>query len=105
MSTISLSYPDVTRTQRVPVLGKILILISLVVLMISILILAVSASTGEPTGQAPVSQTAIIPSAVPVPAPSSMEMQSGLSITPGLSSEERNEPSVLPVPVPTPPEQ
>ena len=104
MSTISLMYPDVTRAWRVPIAGKILILISFVLFAVAILVFVVSAASAEPTGRAAISQTAIAPVAVPVPAPSSLEIQSGPTETPALSSEETSGPVIVPVAVPTPPD-
>jgi hypothetical protein len=103
MSTISLSYPDITRARRVPAAGKNLILAGFVLVAVAVLILGVSTSNTEPAGGAAISQTAIAPVAVPVPMPSSMEIQSGPTGTPTLSLEETSGPVIIPVAVPAPP--
>lgn len=103
MSTISLSYPDVNRARRIPAAGKILVLSGLVLAAVTMLIVLVSASGAEPAGQAAISQTAIGPAAVPVPVPSSMEIQAGPTETLALSQQGTSEPVIVPVAVPAPP--
>ena len=44
MSTVSLSYPDITRVQRLPAIGRILILGGFVLIVITVLVMLLSAS-------------------------------------------------------------
>ena len=105
MSTVSLSYPDVIRVRRVPAIGLILILSSFVLMAITILAIVISAANADLAGRAVVSQNSIAPIAVAVPTPPAANNQPIPSETPSPFSGLASQPSVLPVPVPTPPSQ
>ena len=104
MSTISLSYPDVIRVRRAPAIGRTLILSSLALIAITTLVMVISA-TVDLTGQAAVSESSIVPVAIPVPTLSITESQPVPSETPTPYVGETRQPSVVPVPVPTPQSQ
>ena len=102
MSTVSLSYPEVIQVRRAPTIGTILILSSLALIAIIALVMVISAAN---TDRAAVSQNSIAPIPVPVATPLITEIHPVPSGTPSPSSGLASEPSVLPVPVPTPPSQ
>jgi hypothetical protein len=104
MSTISLSQPVVMPVRPVRLLGTVLILSSLVTLAITILVLGISTSNADPASQAAVSQNSIVSLAFPVPAPAPAEMQSIPVLTAAIHPEAISGPSVVPVPVPVPPQ-
>jgi hypothetical protein len=99
MSTVTLSYPNAVRQQRVPVNRLVLILVSLVLIASTILVIVLSADA-DLTDRVPVSQNSI--AAIPVPTPPTAEVQPIPSETPAPFSEQMSEPPVVAVPVPTP---
>jgi len=105
MSTVTMNYSEVVPVRRMPSLGMILILSSLVVLATTILSFMISVSSADLTHRTVVSQNTAAPIAIPVPTPASTEMQPVPSATPASQTEKVSEPSVVPVPVPTPPSQ
>jgi hypothetical protein len=105
MSTVTLNYPDVIRVRRPPAIGRILILSSSVLIAITILVVVISAANADLTDGAAVSQNSIAPMAVSVPTPPTANIQANPSETPAPYSRFASEPSVVPVPVPTPPSQ
>lgn len=100
MSTISLGYPNVPQARRLPAAGKNLILAGFVLAAVTLLVLVVSAASANPAGRAAISHA---PVAVPVPAPSGMEIQAGPAETPVLSPQDTREPVIVPVAAPAPP--
>jgi hypothetical protein len=105
MSTISLGYPEVIRVQRLPAIGRILVLSSLVLIAMTILVMVISAANADLTDRAAVSQNSISAIPVAVPTPPNTEIQPVTSETPTPYAGETSERSVVPVPVPTAPSQ
>jgi hypothetical protein len=104
MSTVTLNYPDVIRVRRAPVIGQILILSTLALIGITILLTMISANA-DLNDRAAVSQNSVAPMSVPVPTHPTADIQPLPSETPSPSSGLASEPSIIPVPVQTPPSQ
>jgi hypothetical protein len=104
MSTVTLNYPDIIHAQHAPALGRILVLSSFILIAITILVLVTSAHA-DLTNRVTISQNSISPVSVSVPAPPTVNTQAVPSETPAPSSGLASGPSVVPVPVPTPPSQ
>jgi hypothetical protein len=104
MSTITMNYPDVIRVRRAQALGRILILSSFVLIAITTLIMVTSAQA-DLTNRATIPQNSISPVPVPVSTAPTTNIQPVLSEIPTPSAGLASEPSVMPVPVPTPPSQ
>ena len=102
MSTISFRHPDVLRARRVPGLGTSVLLGALVLLAISVLVLLISTSTAEHPGRAAGAQNSIAPLAPPVPAAPGPEIPNDPAGSPAIQAVETSEPSVVPVPAPSP---
>jgi len=102
MSTASLSYSDVIRVRRVPAIGQILVLSSLVLIAITSLAIVISTANADLASRAAVSQNSVALIAVSVPTPPTANIQAIPSETPAPSSGLASELSVVPVPVPTP---
>jgi len=100
MSTVTLSYPNVIPVKRGSQIGRMLIVISLILITAAVLVIVVSANT-DLVDQAPVSQNSI--TSIPVPTPPIVEVQPSLSATPVPSFVVESQPSISPVPVPTAP--
>jgi hypothetical protein len=108
MSTITLHYPNAICVRRAPKIGLILILIltSLVLIAGAILVIVLSPTRDAYRADSiPVADTSpySLPVAGAVPTPPSVEIQLSLTEKPALSAGVVSEPSVVPVPVPTPP--
>ena len=99
MSTVTISYPNVIREQRVPVNGLVWILVSLVLIASTILVIVISANA-DLADRVPVPQNSI--AVIPVPTPSTAEIQPIPSETPAPFSGQTSEPAIIAVPVPTP---
>ena len=104
MSTTTIIYPNVFRVGRSLAIQliKILIIISLAMIASAILVKVTSAPR-DSFQTVPVVQNSIMPISVPVPAPPTAYLQPIPSKMPAPASMVANEPSVIPVPVPTPP--
>lgn len=103
MSTASLTYPDVIRVQRVPAIGRILILSSLALMGVAILLTVISAHANLTDQAAFLQNPAVV--AVSIPTPPITNIQPIPFETPTPVSGLASELSVLPVPVPAPPSQ
>ena len=102
MSTTTINYPNVIHVRRSLAIQLIKILIIISLAMIASAILTIVSSTPQDSFQAdlvPVVQKSITPISVPVPLPPIAYIQPIPSKTPASA----NEPSAIPVPVPTPP--
>jgi hypothetical protein len=53
MSTVSLGYPEVIRVQRLPAIGRILVLSNLVLIAMTILVMVISATNADLTTEQP----------------------------------------------------
>ena len=106
MSTITLTYPRVIRIRRFWTIGSVAILLITSLVLIAAVILTIAKSTPTNSFQPdvlPVVRNSIMPIAVPVPTPPIAEFQAIPSKTPIPASAVANEPSIIPVPVATPP--
>jgi hypothetical protein len=108
MSTITLVYPNVSRDRRTPAIGLIAILVVTSLALIAGAILVIVLSPNRDAYQAdliPVVRSSpdSLPIAVPVPTPSTEELQPSASETPAPFSGVVSASLVVPVPVPTPP--
>jgi len=103
MSTISVSYPDVSRARQLPRFGTVLFLSSLVLFTILSLVTVVSASNAAHPGRDAIAQNAVVPIAVPVPTPPIQGFQSALTATPDISPQPTSELAVVPIRAPIAP--
>lgn len=102
MSTISFSHPKVIRARLIPGSGTSVLLGGLLMLAIIVLVLVISTSTAEHPGRGAGAQNPVAPLAVPVPAAPGPELANDPAGTPAIQAVETSEPSIVPLPAPSP---
>ena len=107
MSTITISYPSISRDRKTPAIGlmTILVITSLALIAGAILVIVLSPNRDVyQTDPIPVSHSSL-PVVVPARIPPIADMQPIPSETPSPTSGVTSEQFVVPVPVPTAPSQ